>query len=163
MKPEEVKGDDEKQGVAEKSEDGHGVFAARREAAAGHIEPPGKVESQRPEKDYQQADEKENAAPNPESEKETHTGDQLQPGYPEGGHIDRDVREKLIIVNRSGEKLRVKNLIQAGKDEDAAEDDPGRQSESRMDQQAECTGRVVRLCHGHVIPQLVSTVFASNL
>jgi len=66
VKPEEVEGDDEKQGVPEKSKRGHRVLAGRGEAAAGHIETPRQVEAQRPEKYEKQGGEKENAARNPE-------------------------------------------------------------------------------------------------
>jgi hypothetical protein len=41
VKPEEVKGDEEKQGIPDKGKRGHGVFAPRGEAATGHIEPSG--------------------------------------------------------------------------------------------------------------------------
>jgi hypothetical protein len=155
VKPEEVKGDDEKQGVPEKSESGHRVFAPRGEATTGHIEPPGEVESERPEKDSKQADENENATPNPESEGEAYTGDQLQPGYPKGDDIYRYLGKKLIIVNRSGEKFRVDDLIQAGNDEDAAEDDPGPKGEAGMGQQGDYTGPALRRCHGHLVPWIV--------
>jgi len=163
VKPEEVKGDDEKQGIPEKGKPGDGVFAGRRETATGHIEPPGQIEAQRPDKYKKQADEKENTAPNPDADEEEYTADQLQPGYPEGDHIDRYLGQKLIIVNRSGEKFRVDDLIQAGNDEDAAEDDPGRQGEFGMGQESDYTGLAVCRRHGHVIPRLVSAVFASNL
>jgi hypothetical protein len=163
VKPEEVEGDHEEQGVPEKSKGGRGVFAARGEAAAGHIETPGHVESQRPEENQKQAGEKENTSLNPEPEEKQHAAHELQPGDPEGDDVDGYLGEKPVIVYRSGEKFRVNDLVQAGNDEDGTENDPGRQGNSGMSQQGDYARSAVCRRHGHVIPRLVSTVFAADL